>query len=128
MNVVILKGKPYEIAKWVTLVVLPALGTLYVTLAGIWGTSNFPHPDEVSQTVLAVNLFLGLVLGISKLNYDNSEERFDGTAFVDRLDPTNNPDVMLKAPNFAKAPKQLVLRVQETAPVPGGGGEHKDVA
>lgn len=120
MNSLVLKGKPYEYLKWATLVLLPALSTLYVTLAGIWGTSHFPHPGEVSQTSVALVLFLGILLGVSKLNYQGSDERFDGTAFVDRMDPTNNPDVMLKDPNHAKAPKELLLRVQETQPPPGG--------
>lgn len=126
MNNLVLKGKPYEYLKWVTLVLLPALSTLYVTLSGIWGGSHFPHPGEVSQTSVALVLFLGLVLGISKLNYQGSDDRYDGTAFVDRLDPTNNPDVMLKDPNHAKPPKELLLRVQETQPVPGNQppGDH----
>lgn len=126
MDSLVLKGKPYEYLKWVTLVLLPALSTLYVTLAGVWGESHFPNPGEVSQTSVALVLFLGLVLGVSKLNYSNSDDRFDGTAFVDRLDPTNNPDVMLKDPNYSKPPKVLTLRVQETQPAPKDRppGEH----
>ena len=33
----ILTDKTYDILKWVALVLLPALGTLYFGLAGIWG-------------------------------------------------------------------------------------------
>lgn len=68
-------GKPYDWLKWIAQVVLPGLGTLYFTLAGIWG---LPNADAVVGTIMAIDLFLGLILGISQVNYAKSEERFDG--------------------------------------------------
>ena len=35
-------NKMYDVLKWITMVVLPAIGTLYFALAGIWG---FPYAE-----------------------------------------------------------------------------------
>ena len=32
-----LNNKVYDVLKWIALILLPALGTLYFALAGIWG-------------------------------------------------------------------------------------------
>ena len=39
-------NKIYDVLKWIAMVVLPALGTLYFALAGIW---NFPYGEEVVE-------------------------------------------------------------------------------
>lgn len=56
----------YDVLKWIAMVVLPALGTLYFALAGIW---NFPYGEEIVGTITAVDAFLGALLGISAANY-----------------------------------------------------------
>lgn len=62
-------NKVYDILKWVAQIVLPALGTLYAGLAGIWG---FPYGEEVMATILTIDTFLGAILGISNSNYKKS--------------------------------------------------------
>lgn len=64
-------GKLYDRLKWLAQVVLPALGTLYFTLAQIWGLGS---GTEVVGTVMAVDLFLGILLGISQANYNKNVE------------------------------------------------------
>lgn len=66
----ILTDKTYNILKWVALVLLPALGTLYFALAGIWG---FPYGEQIVGTITAVDTFLGLILGISTVQYNKKE-------------------------------------------------------
>lgn len=61
-----MNNKIYDILKWIAMVVLPALGTLYFALAGIW---NFPYGEEVVGTITAIDAFLGALLGISTANY-----------------------------------------------------------
>ena len=61
-----LKDSVYDILKWFTLISLPAHGTAYVALAGVWG---FPYAEEVSKTVMAVCTLLGARLGISTAEY-----------------------------------------------------------
>ena len=61
-----LSNTVYDVLKWVALYLLPALGTLYFALAGIWG---FPFGEEVVGTITALDTFLGVILGISNAQY-----------------------------------------------------------
>lgn len=64
-----LSNKIYDILKWIAQIFLPALGTLYFALAGIWG---FPYGEEIIGTITAVDVFLGVILGISSKQYYDS--------------------------------------------------------
>ena len=64
-------NRVYDILKWLAMVVLPALGTLYFALAGIW---NFPYAQQVVGTLTAVDTFLGVVLGVSAAQYNKKKE------------------------------------------------------
>lgn len=66
-----LNDKVYDILKWIALYLLPALGTLYFALSGIWG---FPYGEEVVGTITAVDTFLGVVLGISSATYNKDDD------------------------------------------------------
>ena len=57
-----LTNKQYDILKWIALIVLPAVGTLYFTLSTIW---VLPYGDQVVGTITAVDTFLGALLGVS---------------------------------------------------------------
>lgn len=59
-------NKVYDVLKWIAMYLLPALGTLYFALAGIWG---LPYGEEVVGTITAVDTFLGVLLGISNAQY-----------------------------------------------------------
>lgn len=59
-------NKIYDVLKWTAQFLLPALGTLYFVLAGIW---NFPYGEQVVGTITAVDTFLGAILGISTAQY-----------------------------------------------------------
>ena len=61
-----MSNKVYDILKYCTQIVIPALGTLYFALAGIW---KFPFGEEVVGTLTAVDTFLGVILGISSAKY-----------------------------------------------------------
>lgn len=63
----VLNDKVYDVLKWIALYLLPAIGTLYFALSGIW---NFPFGEEVVGTITAVDTFLGVLLGISTANYN----------------------------------------------------------
>lgn len=62
-----LNDKLYNALKWVAQYLLPALGTLYFVLAGIWG---LPYGEQIVGTIVAVDTFLGVILGISTSNYN----------------------------------------------------------
>ncbi len=61
-----MSDKTYDILKWVAMYLLPASGTLYFALAGIWGLS---YGEEIVGTITAVDTFLGVILGISTAQY-----------------------------------------------------------
>lgn len=64
-------SKVYDVLKWIALVVLPAIATLYFALSGIWG---FPYGEQIVGTITAVDTFLGAILGISSINYNKQQE------------------------------------------------------
>lgn len=69
-------NKVYDVLKWVAMYLLPAAGTLYFAIAGIWGLA---YGEEVVGTITAVDTFLGVILGVSSAKYkkDNSEASTD---------------------------------------------------
>lgn len=66
-----MSNKVYDVLKYVTQIGLPAVGTLYFALSGIWG---LPYAEQVVGTITAVVTFLGVLLGISSANYNKSKE------------------------------------------------------
>lgn len=66
-----LSNETYDLLRWIADMVLPALGTLYFALAGIW---NFPYGEQIVGTITAIVAFLDVVLGISKKNYLKEQE------------------------------------------------------
>lgn len=67
----ILNNKVYDILKYIAQIVLPSIATLYLALAGIW---NLPYGEQISGTVMAIDTFLGVLLGISTANYNKNKE------------------------------------------------------
>lgn len=63
-------NKAYDVLKWICTIVLPALGTLYFALSGIWG---FPYAEQIVGTIVAVTTFLGVLLGISTASYNKQQ-------------------------------------------------------
>lgn len=62
-----MSDKLYNVLKYIALIALPAAGTLYYALAGIWG---FPYGEQVVGTITAVDTFMGVLLGISTASYN----------------------------------------------------------
>ena len=66
-----MSNKVYDILKWIVMIVLPALGTLYFALAGIWG---FPYGEAIVGTIAAIDTFLGTALCISTTQYNKNKD------------------------------------------------------
>lgn len=60
----------YDVLKWIALILIPAIGTLYFALAGIWG---FPYAEAIVGTLTAIDTFLGAILGISTSMYKKNQ-------------------------------------------------------
>lgn len=66
-----MSNKLYDILKWIAMYLLPALGTLYFAIAGIWGLQ---YGEQVVGTITAIDAFLGVVLGLSSYNYNKKDQ------------------------------------------------------
>ena len=62
----------YDALKWIAMYLLPALGTLYFALAGIWG---LPYGEQIVGTITAIDTFLGVILGISTTKYNKRVDK-----------------------------------------------------
>ena len=65
-----MSNKVYDILKQIAMVWLPALGTLYFALAGIWG---LPYAEQIVGTITAIDTFLGAILGITTVQYKKNK-------------------------------------------------------
>ena len=64
-----MNNKVYDVLKFIALVVLPALGTLYFAVSTIWG---LPYGEQIVGTITAIDTFLGALLGISSAKYNKA--------------------------------------------------------
>ena len=63
----LMSDKTYNIMKWIVQYILPGLGVLYAIVAGVTG---LPYAEVVLAVVMAVDWFLGIILGISTKQYN----------------------------------------------------------
>lgn len=78
-----LSNKAYDTMKWVAQYLLPATATLYFAISGIWG---LPYGEQVVGTITAIDTFLGVLLGLSTLEYRKGNLA-DGVLQVNSEDP-----------------------------------------
>ena len=69
-----MSNNTYDVLKYIAQVVLPALGTLYFALAGIW---NLPYAKQVVGTISAIDAFLGVILKVSSNRYYGKHQNLD---------------------------------------------------
>lgn len=65
----VLNDKVYDVLRWICIFFLPALATLIRVVFSIWNF-NVHLGEQISATIVAVNAFLGAILGISSYNYN----------------------------------------------------------
>lgn len=66
-----LNNKLYDVLKWVAQYLLPGLAALYFALSGVWG---LPYPEEIVGSIVALDVFLGTILGISTIKYNKAQQ------------------------------------------------------
>ena len=66
-----MSNKTYDVLKWIAQILLPALGTLYFALAGIWGLL---YGEEILGTITDIDVFLGAILKIASNNYEKNNK------------------------------------------------------
>jgi hypothetical protein len=78
----VLGDTTYNRLKWFVQIVLPSIATLYFSLGNVWG---FGYIEQVLGTLAALGTFLGVVLGISSVTYNNSNLKYSG--MIEVFDP-----------------------------------------
>lgn len=66
-----MSNKVYDILKYVAQIVLPALATLYIALASLWG---WGYMEQIVGTLTAIDTFLGVILKSLKSKYDKEDK------------------------------------------------------
>lgn len=111
---ILIKGKLYDVLKFLAQVVLPALGAAYFALAGIWG---LPAAEQVVGTIVVVDTFLGAILHLSSTAYNKNEvaqgtinvfPNADKTGKVFQLEVDGDPEEELEGKEKA------VFKVKQT--------------
>lgn len=64
-----MSNKIYDILKWITLVLLPALTTL---TSVILNSFNINYTELILTIMTAITTFMGTILGISNINYNKN--------------------------------------------------------
>lgn len=69
-----LPNKVFDWLKWIAIIALPALSTFIVVISKIWNWADLG--SMIAQTITAVAVLLGALLGVSSVNYnkDNTED------------------------------------------------------
>lgn len=116
-----LSDSTYKFLKWMTMIALPAMSSLYFGLSGIW---DLPNTEQVVGTYSLLIATLGTLLGISTKAYNNSDASFDGFMNVDAGDQKTIYQLELTTDEEALADqKQVVFKVRHTNQVPEGFAE-----
>lgn len=114
-----LNDKVYDLGKRISQIYIPALGALYFGLSQIWG---FPNGEEVVGTLALLGVFLGTILGISRLDYTKSVNENAGVVVPNGVDPdtgtTNLQLVLFDTPEGILNKDKLVFRVGEEGETP----------
>ena len=63
----LLNNKVYEVLKWLAVLALPAVSDFIKFLFPTWG---LPYGDPIAETIRQVALLLGILIGISTVQYN----------------------------------------------------------
>jgi hypothetical protein len=91
--------KMYKLIKFLILIGIPSIGTLYFIAAEIWG---FGSGQQILGALMTLEAILGILLGIVGRMYNNSEARFSGS-----LNVTETSTKILYSLELNHAPEEL---------------------
>lgn len=96
----LLNNKQYDVIKYLTVVLLPAVGTLYFALSQIWG---LPAGEAVLGTLAAIQVFIAATMRVTTKQYEESGEKYIG-----EINVTENPDKTLFSLDLKGDPEELI--------------------
>lgn len=103
----------YDVLKYIAQIVLPAVATLYFALSEIWG---LPNGAEVVGSIVALDAFLGILLGISTASYNKSDQKYIGTIDIheDEVSKTFSLN-MNEDPYDLEKRKEVIFKVEKSS-------------
>jgi Putative phage holin Dp-1 len=101
-----MSSRTYDALKAVALIWLPALGTLAFAITDIWSIDGGP---QIVGTIMAVDAFLGAVLGITSRSYS---QQFDGHLIVDQTHPLTDKYSLDLTTALADLPEKNEVRLK----------------
>lgn len=108
----VLGDKSYNRIKWITVIVLPAIGACYFGLSQLLG---LPKGAEVVGALSIIATCLGTIVGISSKAYNSAPPDYDGSlTTVGRDEDTGLPHLQMtinKDPNELLDKKTVQLKV-----------------
>lgn len=105
----VLSNKAYDLLKFLTIVLLPAVGTLYFALATIW---SLPAGEQILGTLLAIQAFIGAIIGISNKQYEASGAKYVGEINVIETDAKDTYSLEMDGdPEDLKNKKEATFKV-----------------
>lgn len=70
----ILPDKVYDVLKWIAIIALPTASFLYNEVGPLWG---WPMVTEVTTTLVKVGVALGMLIGISAIQYESQKRKLE---------------------------------------------------
>lgn len=108
----VMSSAVYDWLKKLAQIWLPAIGSAYFGLAAIWG---LPAADKVVGTITVIDTLLGVLLKVSKNQYENSGAGIDGTVTVTPNEQGTAVGLNLD-PNDLVDKSKIVLKVSSKPP------------
>ena len=65
-----MSNKVYDVLKYISLIVLDAVGVAYNQLADVWG---LPFGGKIQTTCTIISVLIGALIGISSYNYNKDK-------------------------------------------------------
>lgn len=109
----ILSDSVYNKLKTSAVIVLPAIGALYLALAQLW---DLPNAEAVVGTTTALNVFIGALVGVSSRSYSKITPTYVGD-LVAEPHPDGSEKMVLVAhlnddPDAISKMDQVIFRVK----------------
>lgn len=106
-NPLSIPNNTYDKLKGFTMYVMPGVVTLWLTIGTIWA---FPYTTEIGATLTALTTFAGILVGVTKAQYNKEPADTDGDLLLDiQEDGSQSLTVALEKPPEEFRDKELVM-------------------
>ena len=113
----IIPSKLFDVLKWMTLILIPAIVAAVINLGDLWA---LPNAGKIAGTIAIFNTVLGVAIGVSAIKYNASDEKYDGV-----IDPmtansqTSENALRLSTDEYDAAnQKEVLLKVKQNPVIP----------